>query len=274
MKRIMKYSALVLFVAAVLTSCLKKNYPTPDLQDPPVGTVYTIADLRQVIADAGDPKDYTNNDIFKEHASVYGIVTVDEQSNNCYKYVFIQDRESGKGIELYMKAVTGLRIGDSVRVCLKGATLGVYRGTPQIQNIYPKDVIVLANGKYIEPKPITIAEIESETSILTNYCGTLVTLENVQFNDPSKAWAVLDEGETGNYVNRDLNQYDDNCQGKKTIIVRTSKYASFAEQQLPQGQGRINAIVTLYRTNSAYNWQLLIRGVGANEVLMDGPRCN
>lgn len=269
----MKYSALVLFVAAVLTSCLKKNYPTPDLQDPPVGTVYTIEALRQVIVDAGDPKDYANSDIFKNDASVYGIVTADETSGNCYKYVFIQDRASGKGIELYMNAVTGLRIGDSVRVCLKGATLGVYRGTPQIQNLSPKDVIILANGKYIEPKLVTIADIEAQTSTATNLCGTLVTLDNVQFSDPSKAWAVLEEGETGSNVNRDLNQYDDNCQGKKTIIVRTSTYAAFADQQLPQGKGRITAVVTLYRTSS-YTWQLLIRGVGASEVSMDGPRCN
>lgn len=272
MKKIFKYGLIILFAAGVLHACMdknarKNNYPAPNISEPPIGTVFTMDSLRGVIINAGDPKDYANDTIFKDDGSLYGIVTADETSGNCYKYVFLQERATGYAIELYMNAVTGLRIGDSVRVCLKGAVLGVYRGTPQIQNLDPKNVIVLANGQYIEPQQVTIEEIKDKQHLCK-----LVTLEKVEFDDPSLVWAVQEEGSTSSYANRTLNQYDSNCNKKGNIIVRTSTYASFAKQQLPQGQGSITAIVTLYRTNSNYTWQLLVRS--ANEAIMNGDRCN
>ena len=269
MKKLLKYSLIVLFIAGSFLSCMnrnarKNNYPAPIIDPPAIGTVFTMDSLYRVIADAGDPKYYTNEEIFKNDGSLYGIVTADETSGNCYKYVFLQERATGKAIELYMNAVTGLRIGDSVRVCLKGSVLGVYRGTPQIQNLDPKNVIILANQKYIEPEVVTIS------SISQHRCQ-LVTLEDVQFDDPSQVWAVQEEGSTSSYANRDLSQFDDSCNKTGGIIVRTSTYASFANQQLPQGKGKITAIVTLYRTNSSYTWQLLVRT--ANEAIMNDPRC-
>lgn len=269
----MKYGFLALFVLAMMSSCMdknarKNNYPAPNIAPPPVGTVYTIQDLDSIWTSDGRPGDYANKDIFKnEDCSVYGIITADETSGNLYKAAFLQDRATGNGIELYMNSVTGLRIGDSVRVCLKGATLGAYRGTPQIQNIESNRVVVLANNQYIEPTLTTIANITSQQHLCQ-----LVTLENVQFADPSLVWAEKDPGSTSNYCNRTLYQYDDNCNKIGEIIVRTSTYAGFANQLLPQGKGKLNAIVTVYQTGSQ-TWQLVMRGVGATDVAMDDPLC-
>jgi hypothetical protein len=274
MNKIMKYGFLALFVLAIMSSCMdknarKNNYPAPNITPPPVGTVYTIEDLINVWINAGSPSDYANADIFKnEDCSVYGIVTADETSGNLYKASFIQDRASGKAIELYMNSVTGLRIGDSVRVCLKGATLGVYRGTPQIQNIESNKVVVLDNFKYIEPTVTTIANIESQQHLCQ-----LIRLENVQFDHPEGlVWAEKEVGSTSNYCNRTLNQYDENGNKIGSIIVRTSTYASFADKLLPQGRGWLNAIATVYQTGSQ-TWQLVIRGIAPTEVSMDGQRC-
>lgn len=271
MRKILKYSLIVLSIAGIMISCMdknarKNNYPAPNIPEPAIGTLFTMDSLFRVIADAGNPKDYANDTIFREDGSLYGIVTADETSGNCYKYVFIQERATGKAIELYMNAVTGLRIGDSVRVCLKGSVLGIYRGTPQIQNLDPKNVIVLANGKYIEPQVVTIQEIENQQHLCK-----LVTLENVQFADTTQVWAVQDPGSTSSYANRTLDQYDDGCSKENDIIVRSSTYAAFAKDKLPAGKGRITAIVTLYRTSSSYTWQLLVRST--NEAIMNDPRC-
>jgi len=54
--------------------------------------------------------------------------------------------------------------------------------------------------------------------------------------------------------------------------VRTSNYAAFAEKKLPQGNGYLNAIVTVYESSSSQTWQLVVRGVSPTEVLMEGPR--
>lgn len=273
----MKYGFLALFVLAMMSSCMdknarKNNYPAPNITPPPIGTVYTIHDLDSIWTSDGHPADYANKDIFKnEDCSVYGIISADETSGNLYKAAFLQDRATGNGIELYMNSVTGLRIGDSVRVCLKGATLGAYRGTPQIQNIESNRVIILANNQYIEPTLTTIANITSQQHLCQ-----LVTLENVQFADPSLVWAEKDPGSTSSYCNRTLYQYDDNCNKIGEIIVRTSTYAAFANQQLPQGKGRLNAIVTVYQPDSSTalpTWQLVMRGVSPAEVSMDGERC-
>lgn len=275
MNKIMRYGFLALFIVGMLSSCMNKNarknnYPAPDIPEPAVGRVYTIEDLLNVWINDGSPRDYANAEIFKnEDCSVYGIITADETSGNLYKASFLQDRASGKAIELYMNSVGGLRIGDSVRVYLKGAVLGVYRGTPQIQSLEAKNVIILENCKFIDPVVTTISDIESQ-----NHLCQLVTLENVQFADPTEVWAEQEEGSTSTYANRTLYQYDENCNKIGEIIVRTSTYASFANQQLPQGKGRLNAIVTVYRTNSSYTWQLVMRSVSMTEVSMDGPRCN
>lgn len=262
MNKILKYGFLALFIVGMLSSCIdknarKNNYPAPDIPEPPVGTVYTIADLLNVWINAGAPNDYTNEEIFKnEDCSVYGIVTADESSGNLYKAAFLQDRATGKAIELYMKSVTGLRIGDSVRVCLKGAVLGVYRGTPQIQNIESNRVVVLENNKFVDPTVTTIADIGSQQHLCQ-----LVALENVEFADPSLVWAEQEVGSTSTYCNRTLYQYDSPTGGNKIgeIIVRTSTYASFANNKLPSGRGWLKAIVTVYQTTSNQTWQLVIR---------------
>lgn len=241
----------------------KNNYPAPDITEPAEGQVFTISELVDMVLISGNI-DYKNDTIFKKDCSIYGIITDDEVSGNLYKAAFVQERETGKGIELYMKAVTGLRIGDSVRVCLKDAVLGAYKGTPQIQNLDPKSVIVLANCKYIEPASVTITQINDENKV-----GQLVRLENVQFRaaDTLKNWA-----EESTYGERMLQQFvkvgESWVLEGSEIMVRSSNFASFADKPLPKGNGYLTAIVTKYKTT----WQLVVRGISADEVLMDGPR--
>ena len=276
MNKIMKYGFLAMFVLVMLSACMDKNarennYPAPNIPEPPVGRVYTIAELLNVWMDAGSPSSYANEDIFKnEDCSVYGIVTADESSGNLYKAAFIQDRGSGMGIELYMKSVSGLRIGDSVRVYLKGATLGAYGGTPQIQNLEAKYVIIKDNCKYIEPEVVTVPDITAHYHLCQ-----LVTLNNVQFQgpfvSPTNVWAVLHEtSATSTASSRNLDQYDENCNKLGTIVVRTSAYASFADKLLPTGKGTITGILTYYSGQGGI-WQLLVRSL--NEVQMDDERC-
>lgn len=266
-KNIKRYGLLILIAAMTLSSCVKKdarynNYPAPVIPEPAEGVVFTIGQLLDVWREAGTPKDYENDTIFKDDCSVYGIVTDDETSGNLYKASFIQDRAEGEAIELYLKGVSGLRIGDSVRVYLKGATLGAYRGTPQIKNLDPINIIVLKNEQYIEPTVVNdINEIE-------NHLCQIVRLENVQFLTPDTTWADPD-----GYGERTLQQFDENGGFVGEMMVRTSNYAAFAEKRLPQGSGYLNAIVTVY-VSSNETWQLVVRGVNPAEVLMEGPRYN
>ena len=258
LKSIKKYSILVLIAVFVLTSCIdknqrKNNYPTPNINfELPVGDVYTIDTLLYMWHAEG-------THTFTQDASVYGIVTDDEASGNLYKASFIQDGD--KAIELYMKSTSGLRIGDSVRVYLKGATLSEYSGTPQIQDLEPTHVTILANNKFIAPEEISTTEINS------NYICRLVKFNHVEFRAADRNNTYATDDAYGQFT---LAQYDDNCNLlDERVIVRTSNYASFAKNQLPQGNGSIIGILTYYSTGNA--WQFTIRTV--SEVQMNNDPC-
>ena len=258
LRSIKKYSILVLIAVFVLTSCIdknqrKNNYPTPNINfELPVGDVYTIDTLLYMWHAEG-------THTFTQDASVYGIVTDDEASGNLYKASFIQDGD--KAIELYMKSTSGLRIGDSVRVYLKGATLSEYSGTPQIQDLEPTHVTILANNKFIAPEEISTTEINS------NYICRLVKFNHVEFRAADRNNTYATDDAYGQFT---LAQYDDNCNLlDERVIVRTSNYASFAKNQLPQGNGSIIGILTYYSTGNA--WQFTIRTV--SEVQMNNDPC-
>lgn len=258
LKSIKNYGILVLIAIFVLTSCIdknrrKNNYPTPNINfDLPVGDVYTIDTLLYMWHAEG-------THTFTQDASVYGIVTDDEASGNLYKASFIQDGD--KAIELYMKSTSGLRIGDSVRVYLRGTTLSEYSGTPQIQDLDPKNVTILANNKFIAPAEISTVDVG------TDYICRLVKFDHVEFRGADRANTYATDDAYGQF---NLAQYDDNCNLlDESIIVRTSNYASFAKRQLPQGNGSIIGILTYYSSTSVY--QFTIRTI--SEVQMENDPC-
>ena len=239
--RFLTNSFILLAILGVMFTSCKKDYDRPPIQDLPVGTVYTIGDILAM----------ESGTVFSDDASVYGIVTGDEVSGNLYKTAFIQERATGKAIELYMDAASGVRIGDSVRVYLKGVTYAMYNNLPQLSNFSPDGhIIILANNKPIEPAVTTIANI-----VAGQHLAGLVKLENVMFTERN---TYADPTTYGNRTLVDPTNYS------QTVIVRTSNYANFANDSLPQGTGTVVAIASLYNST----WQLYIRS--AKELKFEG----
>ena len=147
--------------------------------------------------------------VFTEDASVYGIITADEVSGNLYKAAFMQDRATGDAIELYLDAVSGVRIGDSVRVYLKDVTFAMYNNLPQLSNFMADGhIIILANDKPITPALTTIANINAG-----QHLAGLVRLENVKFTEQNTF------ADPNTYGNRTL---IDPMDPSNNVIVRTS----------------------------------------------------
>ncbi len=238
--KVLKIFALLAMVGTLFTAC-KKEYPTPPIQDLPIGRVYTISEILAL-----EP-----GTVFNEDASVYGIITADEVSGNLYKAAFMQDRATGAAIELYLNAVSGVRIGDSVRIYLKDVTYAMYNNLPQLSNFEADGhIVILANNKPITPAKATIAEINQG-----KYLAGLVRLENVRFTEQNTF------ADPTTYGNRTL---IDPMNPSSNVIVRTSNYANFANDSLPQGVGNLTAIATVYNST----WQLIIRS--ARELEFDG----
>lgn len=226
---------LLAIVGSLFASC-KKEYPQPPIHELPLGTVYTIQDILAM----------SPGTVF-DSASVYGIVTADEVSGNLYKMIFIQDRASGAAIELKLNATSGVRIGDSIRVYLKDAIFDKYHNLPQLSGFGPDGhIIILANDRPIEPALTTIAGIKGGQYL----CG-LVRLEDVSFTQTG-TFAEISESGNRYLVDATSPNNDDN------FVVRTSNYANFAYDNLPEGPGSIVGIATVYNST----WQLIIRSKG------------
>ena len=232
---------LLLAMAGMMFTACKKEYPEPPIQDLPIGRVYTIDEILAL----------ESGYVFNEDASVYGIITADEQSGNLYKCAFMQDRATGAALELYLNAPSGVRIGDSVRVYLKDVTYSLYANLPQLTNFEADGhIVILANDKPITPAKASISEINQG-----KYLAGLVRLENVKFTEQNTF------SDPSTYGNRTL---IDPMNPSNSVIVRTSNYANFALDSLPQGVGNLTAIASVYNST----WQLIIRS--ARELEFDG----
>lgn len=241
--RFLTTSLLLLAAMGMLFASCKKEYPQPPIQNLPVGTVYTID---QIIA-------MEPGTVFNEDASVYGIVTADEQSGNLYKSAYIQDRATGAALQLYLNAVSGVRIGDSIRLYLKDVTFDMYHGLPQLSNFGPDGhIIILANNRPITPALTTLSNI-----LAGQHLAGLVRLEGVSFVDQEGTFAPS-TGYGEHYIQDAFGN---------TAMVRTSNYANFAGNPLPKGTGNLVAIASVYNTT----WQLTLRSYYELEFDGMGP---
>jgi len=241
---------LVLFFAASMlfffSACVKQSFDTPPISQIPVGTVYTISQLRQMYADSGAYQ-------FKADASLYAVVTMDESSGNIYKSAYIQD--ANDAVNLHLLQTGGLRVGDSIRVYLKNVVLSDYAGMFQLDNVNnDSSIIILATGKSIAPKEATIEDL-----LANKYQAQLVKLSNVQF-------AETDTGKLFAEPNSATNRKLEDCSGNQ-VDVRTSSYATFASAKVPDNNGSIVAIVGTFNGSP----QLYLRSL--SEVVMDSTRC-
>lgn len=243
-----KITGLLLLAGISLfsVSC-KKDFDTPPIKTIPKGNRITIADLKAMYQNA--PLKIT------DELSLFAVVTMDEQSGNIYKEAYIQD-ETG-AINLRLLSSGGLYQGDSVRVFLKGTILNMYRKMMQLDSVdVDNNIIKQATKKDRQPDVLTsIANIDT-----VFHQGKLIKFENVQFSS----------SELGNTYADGINllaksRMLEDAFGK-SIDVRTSGYANFANDTLPNGKGYLIAIVSQYDDKL----QLLIRN--PNEVVLNNPR--
>ena len=248
MIRFNKLTAVFYFLAATLflSGCVKKEFDKPPIKTLPVGTVYTISQLRQMYADSGAM-------LINYDASVYAYVTMDESTGNIYKSAYIQDADDA--VNLHKSAAGGLRVGDSVRIYLKNTVLSEYAGMFQIDNVDPdSNIVIIANERYKQPETVTIPDL-----LTGDYQGKLIKLEGVQFRTTDLGLTFADANGS---ANRNLEDCNDN-----SVLVRTSNYATFGDVVVPEGNGDLIAIAGEFNGTI----QLYIRTL--SEVNLNGERC-
>jgi len=255
MKTIKNISLLSLLLIFILSGC-NKDPVSPPITPIAAGDIISIDSLKRMYL-AGNVDVNINYNL-----SVYGTVTADEVSGNIYKELFIQDATGG--IQISMTSSSQIYEGQKVRVSLNGATITKDNSMLMIDNIDPDRQIIKQEGEeHIAPAIVNIEDLLIPSGeIFSPYQGRLIQLNNVEFlcNDVWSTWAdaiaQFDENRTLTDANGDI------------IIVRSSGYATFANQTLPRGNGSLIAVVTQYGSTV----QLSIRT--PEELNMTGTRIN
>ena len=244
----MKNYILLVGLVLVFASC-KKEYDVPPLKEIPETPSVTIDSLRNWQNSVGGKIS------IQQELSVYGIVTMDENDGNIYKNFYMQDATGAINVRILSGGV--VYKGDSIRIYLKGTILSKYNGVLQLDSVNVDNNIVKKNsGVAFAPAITTIDQITPALE------SKLVQLNNVQF-------VQFELGNT--YADKDglqsVNILLEDCSGN-TIIVRTSGYASFADELIAQGNGTLTAIVSHFNSSEL---QLYIRSF--SEINMNGARC-
>jgi hypothetical protein len=258
----MKKLLIILTIGLSVISCKKEldHPPVTELNDNDIIALDTLISM------------YQGQDIkFDSNYYVYATVTMDEVDGNIYKQVFVQQGEKAINVRVLQSGF--LFVGDSIRINLNGTTLSKYAGVMQLDSVdFAKNIAVQTSGKYIQPKSVTIADLDtaflnvlatepSNPNVQYKYLSELVVLENVQFSAADTASTYADAiGQTAQNIMLE------DCDGN-SIIVRTSGYANFAGELVAKGNGRLVAIVSRYDSDL----QLLIRSF--DEIDMTGDRC-
>ena len=235
-------------ILMILFSC-KKEYNTPPLTEIPTTPIITLDSLRNW-------QTSVNGKIsIQSEVSVCGVVTMDETDGNLYKNFYMQDATGAINVRILSGG--GVYTGDSIRIYLKGTIISKYNGVLQLDSVNVDNNILKLNTA-VSTAPI-VTTIDQVTPALESY---LIALENVQF-----VQYELDETYADAAGDQSVNITLEDCSGN-TILVRTSGYASFADELVAQGNGTLVAIVSHFNGTEL---QLYIRSF--NEISMSGVRC-
>ncbi len=259
-ENIMKKLAILLIgVLLVFVSC-KKKLDQPEITSFPETNVWSVGQILDSLSHGA----FTFDQDRDKDAIVKGYVIADETGGNIYRTFYLRG-EDGKCIAVYRKGSNeggsddfNVKVGDHVGYKLYGSIISEYSKLPQIQ-VQEHDVnsliVIYERGCTDKVRPIstTIENINAGKHL----CD-LVKISDAQF-EPYQGLTYAD-GQSN--TNRNLVT----CSGEG-IIVRTSGYASFAAEPLPEGRGTLTAIASVYNTT----WQMLVRNT--SDVNMNDVRC-
>ncbi len=246
MKHIRRFTHLILVLIPLMFGGCEKDPDHPPLKTINEDAVVTIEQLRNMYN--GSPVEISGD------AMLFATVIMDENLGNIYRSLIVQD-ETG-GIYIRLTSPSWLNVGDSVRIVLDGSQLDEYNNMLQLNDIDPDSQIIKQSPeRYIQPQTLTIPEITSSKQ------AQLIKLEEVQFTFEDTGLPFADA------VNqRAMSRTLIDCEGN-SIIVRTSGFADFAGEKIPEGNGSLIAVVTQFQNIM----QLFIRDPA--ELELDGERC-
>lgn len=288
----LKLALLALVAVFTTTSCMDDDWKDPNSETSPYGNnsiqetnVMSIAELKNTYGPK--QKDEINDTVrIADGTQIKGIVTGNDIEGNIYSQISIQDDSDKPGIIISVAqgGLSGqLQIGQEVLINVGGLYYGTYRSQPQLGVAYhdsSKDqnypsrisradwqnrfkvigkpdaskikVQVFCTNPDTSKGELNVADL-LDADVAYKYAGCLVTLKGVEFamGDGKTTLAPEDEGKTLGYgVTRYFKGYD---KTNKQIGIRTSCYAEFAANLVPQGVVDVTGVLSCYKSSAKYN---------------------
>lgn len=280
MKKAISYLSAVMLGAVALSSC-DNDFERPPMVYPTAGNAdmvnTTITDVktkywsmdRNYVNTVGKLGDITGkSDDMDKDVYIKGRVISENGPGNIYNSIVLQ-QEDGTALNIAVRTnkleksypfgqevivnVTGQKIGGYNGLMQLGAE-GVYNGAPSMTFMESADFEKIAelNGMpdaaKVDTVKITLADIAStDQANLIKYQSQLVRIDELTFVEPGTTFAA--NGQTTNRYAKDANG--------KQINVRTSAYATFADDVVPAGTGSVVGILSYYGSD----WQLLLNDI-------------
>lgn len=247
--------ALVALIGLAFASC-EREYDAPLLTEPNVEIgdegIITIAKYKEMFTSVPE-----EGKIIEEDFAIRAVVVGNDISGNIYKQIYVEDATGGLSIGIDQNNIANdYPVGQEVVIKLQGLAATSYGGVLQLgmNNNNPKNTRIpyeiakkhllknqWPNAKKAMPKVTTMG------SITDAMIGTLIQLEGVYF----------EKGGELNYADQEMNAINRILRDKsgKSLYVRNSKYATFANDKLPKGNGTVVAILSKFGSD----YQLFLR---------------
>ena len=276
-----KYSILAL-VCILFASCMGEDYAdienTGSQKEPVYTNLITIKQLKEKYQSVikGNGMKLIDEDI-----QIQAVVTGNDIESNIYGQISVQDETGALLICITAPNLFSTMVeGQEILVDLKGLMIGGYGQMPEVGGVYTNTnpsssnygsqsigrlsryewekhytLIGTPDASRIEPEEFDINSI-SNSNYLADNCGKLMKLKNVTLAeaDGSATYAPRDGSVTltANAANRSFKGI-----GSSSLVLRTSVYAQFAGNIMPQEPVDVVGIFTRYNNT----WQILLRSI-------------
>ncbi|OCA69592.1 hypothetical protein BBI01_15790 [Chryseobacterium artocarpi] len=276
---ILKYIFITAATLLLTVGCVQDdNYDEPNLEGYQCVQDFqanvTLSELKKKFAENNPgkaayvfPEDKTPNDS-SDDLYIQGYVTSTDETGNIYKTIYIQDALENpthgftisvdlvssytrfpQGSKIYVK-LNGLAVGTYGNVVQLGVRTGSESGVNAVSRIPEKavpNIIFRSCTTRGEIKPLikTLAELATNEDLI----GCLVQLPEVEFDSRSLCSNFAPNGQT---VDRGIGEKF-NASTKKytsTAVIRNSGYASFANQTLPAGKGKMTGVYSKFNSTT------------------------
>lgn len=244
-------SLLTAAMFAALAGCRPASVIPPD--DPAGPNIPTPPGETQTVSVAWLKTLYNGAPVrITDEIRIAGAVISDDRQGNFYKTLVVDDGTGGIEIGLDMEQIfKRFWIHSRVTVRCNGLWLGSYGGTLQLGaepfgDYQTQALSEVEIAEHLAVDKTHYGEVTAHTLTIPELSlrrvSTFVAFENVRFveADEGLCWA-----ETPSATNRTLVDPDGN-----TLLVRTSRHATFARFPLPRGTGRIEGILGIF--NGSY----------------------